>query len=446
MFADIYYYSLIAVPSSPRNVKLDSNSTFDDINIHWDPPDLPSGRHVFYVVALRQSKSVEAVYERVSIVRGQSCTLKFPECPSPKLSYTVEVRAVNVGESNEIDTEIKPMNRNIILGGAEIDQSFCISNNVEKEMFLADDTKSYFASSWINSMHTHTCSNNTNAATIYAVAFIIVIIFASYMCCWIRNKYYKMKNIKVILPDGLVEVPNYKFASNGLSNDGVLESSSKKDKSRSNDCLVSPEHKGNQILISNIRNRSSNALSSLSSSCSSSKDHRNDDQLGEHPSLETTNEELSSNSSSSSHSNLTYHNHHHVQMLSGKDTQNSVAVERCNAADEDDKDNTNDYNEQYHNLNITQDIKDDGYVTHNTQLLASILNTVPERPVPPSFSTSFPAMTPDGYIQPSAAKQLVSYFFVGQPKVCIHNEVQKMSGTFARNPKLLIDHQHWSTL
>ncbi|XP_058983188.1 cytokine receptor [Musca domestica] len=402
----VFIQTLIGIPSSPRNISI---SDYEPV-IHWEQPDVPSGQHVFYVVALiHRYTENESVYERVSVVRGRSCRFQVPECTSSKMSYALEVRAVNVGKQNEIDREIKPMNKDVILAGAKIDPSFCKPDsekeNYNYELLVEGDTRSYFASPWIDARHSYYCSPDTKAS-LYAVAFVILIAFATYLCYWVRNKYYKMKNIKVILPEGLVDQEsNYKLAGSTLPKNCALDPGAKKefhsDISRSNDCLVAFEHKDNLNLISNFHNRSPNPLSSLSSS-SSSKDHHNDDNMGEHPSLETTNEELSSNSSASSHSNLNYHSHHQIPKLSEIDSKNTTldvaSVEQL-------QDEMNSDEIEYNDEDIEPTLNNSGYVTHNTQLLASLLNTA-ERPVPPSFHTPFPAMTTDGYIQPSAAKQL----------------------------------------
>ncbi|XP_073828739.1 cytokine receptor-like [Musca autumnalis] len=401
--------TLIGIPSSPRNINIYENETV----VHWEQPDLPSGRHVFYVVALlHRYTENKSVYERASLVRGHSCRFQIPEeCSSSKMSYTIEVRAVNFGQQNEIDKEIKSMSRDVIIAGAILDNSFCTSDNdIENynyDLFLEDDTKSFFASPWINARRSYSCSTDTTAS-IYAVAFVILLVFAAYLCYWVRNKYYKMKNIKVILPEGLADQgSNYKLAGGGLANNCGLDPGAKKeflsDISRSNDCLVAFEHKDNLNLISNFHNRSPNPLSSLSSS-NSSKDPHNDEHMGEHPSLETTNEELSSNSCASSHSNLNYHSHHQISKLSEFDSKNTT-LDVASREQLEDEINSDDIGYSVEDGHPNLNIGNSGYVTHNTQLLAAILNAT-ERPVQQSFRPTFPAMTTDGYIQPSAAKQL----------------------------------------
>ncbi|XP_075157421.1 cytokine receptor-like [Haematobia irritans] len=397
--------TLIGIPSSPRNVKNEK----DDV-IYWDQPDLPSGKNLFYVVTLVSTHKGgnETKYERVSVVRGRSCRYQPPDCSSSEMTFSLKVRAVNAGERSEIDEDIKSMSPDSILNGASVDQSFCRSDeeNAAGDFFDKSSSKSYFASHWIDAPRTISCFENKTS--IYFFSFLVVIAFVAYICYWMRKKYYKMKNIKVILPEGLIDqVSNYKFSGNALSAGCDLETSTKKklhpDISRSNDCLVGID---NQNLISDFHTRSTNALSSLSST-SSSKDQQVDEPIGEHPSLETTNEELSSNSSSSSHSNLTYQNNHQILKLtpnSSKDAKkfDSYDHEEYEINNEDNPKRYNELEEDAPSLNIIQ--SDNGYVTHNTQLLASLLNAS-DRTVP-SFSSSFPAMTNDGYIQPSAAKQL----------------------------------------
>lgn len=392
---------------------------------------MPSGRHLFYVVALthRDEKQNE-VFEKVSIVKGRSCRFKAVECLNSTLSYFLKVRAVNVGNKDEVDTEIVDVNKNEILNGAQIDEDFCkslgdkenyIDNN--SEFFFKNDIGMfYFASPWITASHSYGCAE-TSSTPLYAVAFIVLIVFAAYPCCWLRNKIYNMKNIKVILPEGLAtQVSNYKYANNTMGNSSDLGTTTKKqfhsDISRSNDCLVSYGQKENLNLINNFHNGSSNALSSLSSNSSTKDRHKEDEeQIGEHPSLETTNEELSSNSSSASNSNFTFHDHRQIKRLSSIDSNNTIPASVCDEDEVDDDLNENNDNDDSSEQKLNDESfqqqfnpqQNNGYVTHNSQLLASILNAA-EKNVPsrPQLNSTFPKMTNDGYIQPSAAKQLVS--------------------------------------
>ncbi|XP_065363513.1 cytokine receptor-like [Calliphora vicina] len=407
----INFTTLIGIPSGPRNLNIYENDTV----IYWDQPDLPSGRHLFYIVALiRQDEKYNPIYERVSIVKGRSCRFQQPDCLNSNKTYALKVRAVNVGGKEEVDREIVAMNKDVILEGSTIDEGFCKSevedNSFDintKSIFQNDNGKFYFASPWMAAPRSYSCSASSKAS-IYAVALIIVIAFAAYLCCWLRNKIYNMKNIKVILPEGLVT--NYKYATDTLGNGSELGSSTKKefhsDISRSNDCLVSYGHKENLNLITNFHNGSSNALSSLSSS-NSSKDHHKEEQIGEHPSLETTNEELSSNSSSASNSNLTYHDHPQIKRLSSIDSNNTIPVSGCEEEEYDDGNTSKEPSLDNENVQNFTPQQNNGYVTHNSQLLASILNAT-ERNVPTvqHFNPTFPTMINDGYIQPSAAKQL----------------------------------------
>lgn len=375
---------------------------------------MPSGRHLFYLVALiQQDEKFNTIYERVSIVKGRSCRFQQPGCSNSNSSYALMVRAVNFGEEEEVDKEIVAMNKDVILSGAPIDERFCESEGKQGEnsleidsesIFQNDNEKIYFASPWIIAPRSYSCSVNSKTS-IYAVPLLVVVLFAAFVCHWLRNKYYKMKNIKVILPEGLVEqVSNYKFTTNTLGTGSELGSPTKKefhlDISRSNDCLVSYGHKENVNLITNFHSGSTNALSSLSSN-TSSKDHQihNEEQIGEHPSLETTNEELSSNSSSASNSNLTYHEHCQIK------TQASFGCEEKNNF----KNNSENSSNSEENVEHLSAPEKNGYVTHNTQLLGSILNAAEQNVLAaPNFNTTFPTMTNDGYIQPSAAKQMVS--------------------------------------
>ncbi|XP_037805677.1 cytokine receptor-like [Lucilia sericata] len=411
----INFTTLIGIPSGPRNL----NSSKDGV-ISWDQPDLPSGRHIFYVVALTwKDENSNTVYERVSIVRGRSCRFNNP-CLNSKKEYTLRVRAVNVGEKEEVDREIVAMNKDAILAGAPIDEDFCQLEANEYENFFEaktvpifhnDNRQFYFASPWINDKRIITCSG-ISEALIYALALIIVFIFAAYISCWIRNKIINMKNIKVVLPVGLV--PDYN-PRNGSELGSTTKKEFHSDISRSNDCLVSYGHKENHNLITNFHSGSSNALSSLSST-NSSNDHQKEEQIGEHPSLETTNEELSSNSSSTTNSNHPYHDHHQIKRLSSIDSNNTIPASGCEEEEEGEEEDNDEINSK-ENENVQNFTSQpyNGYVTHNSQLLASILNASDRNvSTAPHFNSTFPTMTNDGYIQPSAAKQLFQPSFSQQ--------------------------------
>lgn len=339
-----------------------------------------------------------------------------PDCSNPKESFALEVRAVDVADLNETDLSIRSMSQDVVLEGATIVDSFCETDDTPNryaELPFDNHNKKILASSW-KQARKYFCFSGAKTS-LYVVAFVIAVVFSVYTCYWIRKKYYRMKNIKVILPEGLDDqVSNYKCRGNTLDSGRNLDSSVKKefhsDISRSNDCLVAFGHKDNHNLISNFHNRSTNALSSLSST-NSPKDHHNNDQVGEHPSLETTNEELSSNSSSNS--NLTYHNHHHIERMSSMDSTNTLPMSDGDRDQEEDDVSINRKDSIGQNNIPNVNIGNGGYVTHNTQLLASLLTgSDGGAPTTRQFSP-FPAMTNDGYIQPSAAKQLVStYIFI----------------------------------
>lgn len=399
------------VPSGPRNLQI--NDSF----ISWDQPDLPSGRHLFYLVALiRRDDKSTPIYERVSIVKGRSCRFRLPDCMNSNKSYELKVRAVNVGKKDEVDQEIISMSKEAVLEGSTIDEHFCESYENELEDSIGVNTRTifrndfkdyYFASQWIIAPRVFSCSPSSNAS-MYAIALIIVIAFAAYLCCWLRSKYYKMKNIKVILPEGLVDqVSNYKFNNNTLGTASELEPSTKKEFhsgiSRSNDRLVSYNQKENLNLVTDFHTHSSNALSSLSSN-SSSKEH-NEDENEEHPSLETTNEDISSNSSTNS--NLTFNDHCQSKRMSLVDTNHTLDASRCQ------QDRENDDDENVHEFPTAQN----GYVMHNSHLVPSLLSAAGGNiSSTQQFATAFPPMTTDGYIQPCTAKQLVRFFIY----ICVH--------------------------
>lgn len=380
------------------------------------------------VALIRRDEKFNAVYERVSIVKGRSCRFRQPDCLKSNKSYALKVRAVNVGRIEEVDRDLVAMNKYLILAGAPLDEKFCESSSEEmensnsvdiKSVFENDKDKFYFASPWIVAPRSYSCSVSSKTS-IYAVALIIVLAFCAYLCCWLRRKYYKMKNIKVILPEGLVaQVSSYKFAANTLGDESILGTSASKefppDISRSSDCLVAYGQKEHLNLIPNLHNGSSNALSSFSLNSSSTENH-NEEKPGEHRSLETTNEEISSNSSSVSNSFIPLQDNSETKRISPFD-YSTIPV-----SGSEELENAGKERPCQHAANSTElsNEGNNGYVTHNSHLLTSLLNAPGKKVTPTSqFNITFPSMTDDGYIQPSAAKQLVRNFFTCCNTFCI---------------------------
>lgn len=408
----------MSVPSNPRNV----NITENDGLITWDPPMLPSGRLEFYVVALiRSANDSSEIIESISLMRERSCRFRIPECYSAYYSYSLKVRAVNTAADNEYDHEIEPMSRNLTLDGGQIKKTFCIPDQQENDdelydqFWRRDNEKFYFASPWTYSPRVYKCTSTPIFA--YIVAIIMLGFLLGLISYWLRSKYREMKDIEVILPEALVDqVSKYKFGNNSLSQSNATDVSAACKKeihtqiSRNSDCLVSFKEKENHHLLPNIFSGSTNVLPSLSSGNSGGKEEieNNEGLIDAHQSYETTNEELSSNSSSISRADCSY-NDRSIVHRTIENTNKMFGVQTLG------QDATDDEAEHFNQM-VTSDLEvprvlpmsTGGYVTPNTLLLASNLNTT-ERPSVISMQASaMPNMT-NGYIQASTVKQLVKF-------------------------------------
>uniref|UniRef100_A0A1A9WHQ8 Cytokine receptor n=1 Tax=Glossina brevipalpis TaxID=37001 RepID=A0A1A9WHQ8_9MUSC len=408
--------TLIGIPSNPCNV----NITENDGLITWDPPMLPSGRLELYVVALiRSSNDSSEIIESISLTKERSCRFRIPECYSAYYSYSLKVRAVNIAADMEYDHEIEPMSRNLTLDGGQIKKKFCIPDQEENDeiydkFWFSDNTKFYFASPWTYSPRVYKCTSTPIFA--YIVAIIMLGFLLGLISYWLRSKYREMKDIEVILPEALVDqVSKYKFGNNSLSQSNATDVSAACKKeihtqiSRNNDCLVNFNQKENHQLLSNMFNGSTNVLTSLSSDNSGEKEEieNNEELTDEQQSYETTNEELSSNSSSIPRTDCSYDERSILQNTVENTNKNfGIQVSGQDATDDEIED---------FNQTVTTDLEiprilpmsTGGYVTPNTLLLASNLNTT-ERPTVISMQTSnaLPNMK-NGYIQTSAVKQLM---------------------------------------
>ncbi|KAI9589947.1 hypothetical protein GQX74_008115, partial [Glossina fuscipes] len=407
--------TLIGIPSNPRNV----NITENDGLITWDPPMLPSGRLEFYVVALiRSANDSSEIIESISLMRERSCRFRIPECYSAYYSYSLKVRAVNTAADKEYDHEIEPMSRNLTLDGGQIKKNFCIPDQQENDelydkFWRSDNTKCYFASPWTYSPRVYKCTSTPIFA--YIVAIIMLGFLLGLISYWLRSKYREMKDIEVILPEALVDqVSKYKFGNNSLSQSNGTDVSAACKKeihtqiSRNSDCLVNYKEKENHHLLPNMFSGSINVLPSLSSANSGGKEEieNNEGLIDEHQSYETTNEELSSNSSSISRADCSY-NDRSIVHRTIENTNKMFGVQKLS------QDATDDEAENFNQM-VTIDLEvprvlpmnTGGYVTPNTLLLASNLNTT-ERPAVISMQTiAMPNNMTNGYIQASTVKQL----------------------------------------
>ncbi|XP_053948959.1 cytokine receptor-like isoform X2 [Anastrepha ludens] len=106
----LHVQTLIGVPSSPSNTKFDDSA---DIVIHWQPPEVPSGRVDYYEVIV-ETKLRERVESRhiSRIKNSMKCTIRKPSCYNNDFKYTIGVRGVNVAFVNEIDPNLIHIDNN----------------------------------------------------------------------------------------------------------------------------------------------------------------------------------------------------------------------------------------------------------------------------------------------------------------------------------------------
>lgn len=272
--------------------------------------------------------------------------------------------------NNEYDHEIEPMTLNGTLGQGRVDQSFCkpnvninfvsLVNGGNKANFHSDDERIfYFASPWSYSHQIYRCSGTPVFAYVVAIVMLGTVMFL--LSFWLRRKYKEMKNIEVILPEGLVDqVSKYKFGQNIYPTVGSNELNS--NSVNNNDFLTNNLPINNHYILKTIYKSSMNAFN-----FASSKVLKENDSLElEKASLQFENEEVTSNSS--------------LQSIEGEKQVSSTTSEATTASCTTDnlrqktetEISVNDYdtNQVLYNSTVAGG-ECGGYVTPNTLLLAS---------------------------------------------------------------------------
>lgn len=334
---------------------------------------LPSGRLGFYVVALvrRFNDSRNEIIEAVSLINTQNCRFHIPECYSNVYSYTLKVRAVNMAWNNEYDHEIEPMTLNSTLSQGRVDQSFCrtkdntnflsLVNGGNEVNFHSDDVIFYFASPWSYSHQIYRCSGTPIFAYVVAIIMLSTVMFlVSY---WLRRKYREMKNIEVILPEGLVDqVSKYKFGHNIYPT--VTSNEQISDSVNNNDFLTNNLPINNHCILKTMYKNSVNVLNFASSKVLK----ENGGLELEKASLQFENEEVTSNSSLQS-----IEGENEISMTSEATTASCTTDNFHKKTEIKTEIGGNDYNTNLSNSTVVEEGcgGGGGYVTPNTLLLAS---------------------------------------------------------------------------
>ncbi|XP_011177274.2 cytokine receptor isoform X1 [Zeugodacus cucurbitae] len=98
--------TLVGVPTSPTATKF--VETKHDVVLHWQEPEVPSGRVDYYEVIVETKLNDDSIVRYISrINRGMQCTISKPNCNNDNAKYAISVRSVNIAYANETDTQLE---------------------------------------------------------------------------------------------------------------------------------------------------------------------------------------------------------------------------------------------------------------------------------------------------------------------------------------------------
>lgn len=205
------------------------------------------------------------VLRKICRVKGTYCVTPRPECVDPQLSHYIEVRAVNIAKFNEIDRNLLRRKRrhsnaeinsdvygNIIpvfehfittespsrhfrhgrnerenifhinkfkstdkenVGMSSSQQLYCIADRINESAFK--DSNQLFYSNWKKGKEFICGAPAIKEMSLIASMFILLLLAISSSIYWARKKYNKMKNIGVVMPEGLADhIPSCKSFDN----------------------------------------------------------------------------------------------------------------------------------------------------------------------------------------------------------------------------------------
>ncbi|XP_037930826.1 cytokine receptor [Teleopsis dalmanni] len=208
---DIHFTTLISYPSLPGSavpVGGDNNNTV----IQWAEPVLPGGPLSFYEVAVTQTRNTDVLARRISVIEGLNCSLKIPACIDHEYKTTLEVRAVNAVDINDISQDEKKSSFSddvVINDYYETNELIC-SNGKEPITKYQNSSLYYlYKSEWVKGT-TYGCPTNRLSKITKIALCVIVLSLGVMMTLYIaRKQYNKMANINCTLPSDFIdfEVP-----------------------------------------------------------------------------------------------------------------------------------------------------------------------------------------------------------------------------------------------
>ncbi|XP_004518381.1 cytokine receptor [Ceratitis capitata] len=102
---DIHFTTYMSAPSK-MGFSESNYMNPKEVQLKWAPPSLAGGRLDYYEIAVTQLRGDYVERRHISVVFGNSCVLRVPDCPDPDYQTKVEVRAINAASiaNNEVSS------------------------------------------------------------------------------------------------------------------------------------------------------------------------------------------------------------------------------------------------------------------------------------------------------------------------------------------------------
>lgn len=310
----------IGVPGSMQQPStIDTNNS--RIQLGWTEPSILAGKVDYYELRTVIMKNDVRTYDHITQIAGdlKSCQLKYVICSNDSDKYEFSVRAVNVIPSLHAKLPINDDSATLFMSHISYNKRTDEPIQCKEENDIIgyirsnDQFAEHLPGEWSKPL-THWCNysrHQESYAWIIIISVCAILAALTYISC---NKIKVMKDITVILPDGLEDVTVKELSKNieNMMNVGKNDQIIICDKSTSAQLKYTITDEQEQSLLKN-RGSGSCSTASNSSTCSDSVHNPHDSNtnslnLAEYPCDNANDDETASVNSLSNESDMNYDN------------------------------------------------------------------------------------------------------------------------------------------
>jgi hypothetical protein len=198
--------TLLQVPSKIGQLQADGLSDEGEAYIYWQMPDVRAGLLEFFELKIDMLESGRSLPQTQFKISGSqtSCRLPYKTCDEFSKVKEFSIRPVNVLSGPHANTSDW---LNGLKTNHTTDIADCGLNNVAIHQLLAmDPSVILLPGSWSTPLTTHCSFSDDILSVVFIVLGIIALVGVTVFAYWMYRKIKHMKNIAIILPEGLMDI------------------------------------------------------------------------------------------------------------------------------------------------------------------------------------------------------------------------------------------------